>query len=126
MIHVDTNLLIASIDPSHEHARVWTRLVMVDEPIAASAVAWTEFRSYSISSNQLLAVEQLLLGGIVAYERAHADLAGELFRKTKTKRKNRLDSMIAATAILAGAKLATLDQRDFQPLVSLGLELHQF
>ena len=125
MIHVDTNLLIASIDPSHENARVWTRLVMVDEPIAASAVAWTELRSYSISSNQLLALEQLLLGGIVAYERAHADLAGELFRNTKTKRKNRLDSMIAATAILAGAKLATADQKDFQPFVSLGLELHQ-
>jgi predicted nucleic acid-binding protein len=34
--------------------------------------------------------------------------------------------MIAATAILAGAKLATVDQKDFQPFVSLGLELHQF
>jgi predicted nucleic acid-binding protein len=126
MIHVDTNLLIASIDPSHEHARVWTRLVMVDESFAASAVAWTEFRSYPISSNQLLALEQLLPGGIVAYERAHAELAGELFQNTKAKRKNRLDSMIAATAILAGAKLATVDQGDFQPFVSFGLKLHQF
>ena len=42
----------------------------------ASAVAWTEFRSYPIASNQLLALEQLLPGGIVPYERAHADLAG--------------------------------------------------
>lgn len=126
MIHVDTNLLIASVDPSHEHARVWAQLVMVDETFAASAVAWTEFRSYPISSNQLLALERLLAGGIVAYEHAHADLAGDLFRKAKTKRKNRLDSMIAAAAILAGARLATVDQKDFQPFVSFGLKLHQF
>jgi len=103
MIHVDTNLLIASIDPSHEHARLWPGLVTADESFAASAVAWTEFRSYPVSSNQLLALEQLLPGGIVAYERAQADLAGEMFRMSKSKRKNRLDSMIAATAILAGA-----------------------
>ena len=126
MIHVDTNLLIASVDPFHEHARLWAGLITADESFAASAVAWTEFRSYPIASNQLLALEQLLPGGIVPYERAHADLAGELFRMTKSKRKNRLDSMIAAMAILAGAKLATVDQADFKAFVSFGLKLHQF
>ena len=125
MIHVDTNLLIASVDSSHEHAGLWTGLIVADESFATSAIAWTEFRSYPISSNQLLALEQLLPGGIVAYERAHADLAGELFRMTKSKRKNRLDSMIAATAILAGAKLATVDQADYKAFVTFGLKLHQ-
>jgi predicted nucleic acid-binding protein len=126
VIHVDTNLLIASVDPSHEHAHLWPGLVAVGESFAVSAVAWTEFRSYPISSNQLSALEQLLPGGVVPYERAHADLAGELFRMTNSKRKNRLDSMIAATAILAGAKLATVNQSDFDAFVSFGLKLHQF
>ena len=126
MIHVDTNLLIASVDPSHEHANLWPRLLGRGDSFAVSAIAWTEFRSYPISYDQLQALDQLLPGGILAYERAHADLAGELFRKTNAKRKNRLDSMIAATAILAGAELATANQMDFEPFVPLGLKLHRF
>jgi predicted nucleic acid-binding protein len=126
VIHIDTNLLIASVDPSHEHARLWPPLMTTGESFAVSTIAWTEFRSYSISSNQLLALDQLLSGGIVPYERAHADLAGELFRMTRSKRKNRLDSMIAATAMLAGAELATVNKSDFDPFVSFGLKLYQF
>lgn len=126
MIHIDTNLLIASVDPSHEHAHVWMRLIESGDTFAVSAVAWTEFRSYPISYNQLRALDQLLSGGVIAFERTHADLAGELFLQTSARRKNRLDSMIAATTIMAGAKLATVNQADFRPFVSLGLKLQEF
>lgn len=126
MIHIDTNLLIASVDPSHEHAYLWMRLIESGDSFGVSAVAWTEFRSYPISYNQLRALDQLLSGGVTAFERAHADLAGELFLKTSARRKNRLDSMIAATTIMAGAKLATVNQADFRPFVSFGLKLHEF
>ena len=68
------------------------------DSFGASAIAWTEFRSFSVSDGQLRALDQLLLAGILAYERAQADLAGELFQKTMAKGKNRLDTMIAATS----------------------------
>jgi len=126
MIHVDTNLLIASVDPTHEHAKLWWELIASDDSFGASAIAWTEFRSFPVSHDQLRALDQLLLAGILAYERVQADLAGELFQKTMAKRKNRLDTMIAATAILAGANLATANQADFEPFVAFGLKLHRF
>ena len=125
MIHIDTNLLIASIDPSHEHAKLWPRLIAAGDSFAVSAVAWTEFRSYPVSDQQLRVLDRLLSGGVLTYERAHAELAGELFRRTNAKRKNRLDTMIAATAILVGAELATVNEADFKPFVSLGLKLHR-
>jgi predicted nucleic acid-binding protein len=125
MIHIDTNLLIASIDPSHQHANLWRPLIACRDLLAASAIAWTEFRSYPISYDQLRALDRLLLGGILPYERVQADLAGELFQKTKARRKNRLDSMIAATAILAEAELATANEADFESFLPFGLKLHR-
>jgi predicted nucleic acid-binding protein len=126
MIHVDTNLLIASIDPTHEHARLWPELIASGDSFGASAIAWTEFRALPVSHDQLRALDQLLLGGILAYERSQADLAGEMFQKTGARRKNRLDTMIAAAAILAGANLATVNQTDFEAFRAFGLKLHRF
>ena len=125
MIHVDTNLLIASVDPSHKHAGLWRPLIASGDAFAASAVAWTEFRSYPISYDQLRALDRLILGGILPFERAQADLAGEMFQKTNARRKNRLDSMIAATAILAEAELATVKEADFKSSIPFGLKLHR-
>lgn len=65
----------------------------------------------------------MLQGGIVPFDEAAAVLAGRLFFKTGSKRKNRLDTMIAATAILAGAELATVNQEDFAIFVPHGLKL---
>jgi len=125
MIHVDTNLLIASVDPSHKHAGLWRPLIASGGAFAASAVAWTEFRSYPISYDQLRALDRIILGGILPFERVQADLAGEMFQKTNARRKNRLDSMIAATAILAEAELATVTEADFKPFIPFGLKLHR-
>jgi predicted nucleic acid-binding protein len=125
MIHIDTNLLIASVDPSHRLANLWAPLISSGDTFAASAIAWTEFRSFPISYDRLRALDRLLLGGILPYERVQADLAGELFQKTNARRKNRLDSMIAATAILADAELATANEADFESFMPFGLKLHR-
>jgi predicted nucleic acid-binding protein len=125
MIHIDTNLLIASLDPSHKHADLWRPLIAFGDTIGTSAVAWTEFRSYPVSHYQLRALDRLILGGILPFERAQADLAGELFQKTNARRKNRLDSMIAATAILAEAELVTVNEADFKSFIPFGLKLHR-
>ncbi len=50
----------------------------------------------------------------------------KLFHLTGSKRRTRLDTMIAATAILSGAELATTNPADFEPFVPHGLNLHSF
>jgi predicted nucleic acid-binding protein len=114
MIHVDTNLLIASVDPTDEHAKLWPELIASGDSFGASAIAWTESRSLPVSHDQLRALDQLLLGGILAYERSQADLAGEMFQKIGARRKNRLDTMIAAAAILG----AQTSRRSIKPISS--------
>ncbi len=68
-------------------------------------------------------MRQILQGGIRPFDEAAAVLAGQLFFQTGSKRRNRLDTMIAATAILAGAELATVNPEDFAPFVPHGLKL---
>jgi predicted nucleic acid-binding protein len=46
-----------------------------------------------------------------------------LDHRTGSKRRTRLDAMIAATAITAGAELATVNADDFEGFVPHGLRL---
>lgn len=123
MIHLDTNLLIAASDPEDPHVPVFRKLLVATPILAVSAVAWTEYRSCLVDPVKERVLLQVLQGGIVSFDRIAAEFAGQLFYETKTHRRNRLDSMIAATAILAGAELATVDREDFRPFIPHGLKL---
>lgn len=126
MVHLDTNLLVAFIRVADSHHRTALRVVAGIEPFATSAVAWTEFRSKPDDPTDVAAAEGLLSGGIIPFDEATASLAGELFYLTGSKRSTRLDTMIAASAILSGAELATTNPADFEPFVPHGLKLHSF
>jgi len=69
------------------------------------------------------ALRHILSGGIFPVDESTAALAGALFFQTGSNRRTRLDTMIAASAILAGAELATVNPGDFKPFVPLGLKL---
>ena len=124
MIHLDTNLLIGAedqTDPQHQTSR---RVLARLDSFACSAVAWMEFLSYPGVPQPLReALKNLLTGGIVPFDEATATFAGELFHLTGSKRRTRLDTMIAATAILAAAQLATTNPNDFTPFIPHGLKL---
>jgi len=51
--------------------------------------------------------------------------ASRLFNNTGRKRTLRVDAMIAASSIIAGAELATGDTADFEPYCSSGLRMYQ-
>jgi predicted nucleic acid-binding protein len=72
------------------------------------------------------ALQALLSAGVHPFDEACADLAGKLYHLTGSKRRTRLDSMIAASAILAGAELATVNSGDFTSFVPHGLKLLPF
>ena len=123
MIHLDTNLLIGAGDTADEHYLTARRVLAGAGPFGCSAVAWTEFHSQPLPPVLHAATRGLLTGGILPFDEATAVLAGELYHLTGSKRRTRLDTMIAATAILAGAELATVDPDDFKVFLAHGLNL---
>jgi predicted nucleic acid-binding protein len=126
MIHLDANLLIAATDPTDPHVEAFRRILATGDSLSTDAVAWTEVRSRPVDSVKLKVLRQVLRGGILPFDQKCADLAGEMFILTQAKRRHRLDTMIAATAILAGAELATVNPADFAPFLPHGLKLFSF
>lgn len=124
MIHLDTNLLIAFTEPDDIHAAKAERLMEGGISLGTSACAWTEFKSRPVSIPREKILLRALPGGIVPFDESAASFAGELFYLTGSKRRTRLDTMIAATAILSGAELATVNPDDFEPFIPHGLKLH--
>lgn len=60
---------------------------------------------------------------IIALDREIAEFASLLFNDTGRRSRSLPDCIIAATAILYSAKLATLNRADFEPFVAHGLKL---
>jgi len=60
---------------------------------------------------------------IVAFGQQEAVLAADLFNKAGRRRGSRFDCLIAATAIVAQAEVATVNQSDFKVLIQYGLKL---
>jgi predicted nucleic acid-binding protein len=124
MIHLDTNLLIAAINPGDAHHAMARRLAARDLLFATSAIAWMEFHCYPVPRSVSRSLLGILRGGVIPLDQEIASLAGELVRVTQAKRRTRMDTMIAATAIQTGAELASVNPEDFMPFVSFGLKLY--
>ena len=123
MIHLDTNYLIGLlVRGSLEAARVDQWLVS-SESLAASAIAWTEFINGPVTTPEVSQVEIVLQSQIVSFGKAEAALASDLFNKTGRRRGSRFDCLIAATAILHQAGLATVNESDFKVFTAHGLKL---
>jgi predicted nucleic acid-binding protein len=123
MIHLDTNYLIrVLVRDSPEAARV-DEWLTGGESFSASAVAWTEFLSGPVTAAEITNAEALIGARIIPFGKFEAALASELFNKTGRRRGSRLDCLIAATAIIAQAQLATANDADFRPFVAHGLAL---
>lgn len=123
MIHLDSNLLIALADAADPHRRAALDLMGTGPAAAVSSLAWWEFECGPVTADGSLLVRRLLTGGIVAFTDAHSREAARLFNAAGRSRRLKFDSLIAATAILAGAELATTNPDDFAPFVPHGLKL---
>ena len=122
MICLDTNYLIRGlVKGSAEEAALlaWARDGV---PLIASAVVWYEFVCGPVTPSQI-ATMRAFLSEIVSIHERQAEEAARLFNAVGRKRSLRVDATIAASAILAGAVLATDNQTDFKPFVPCGLKL---
>ena len=123
MIHLDTNYLIGLLlrgSPEETKVDQW---LASDESLAASAIAWTEFINGPVTAPEVGQVEIVLQSQIIPFGKAEAVLAADLFNKTGRRRGSRFDCLIAATAALHQAGLATVNQSDFKVFAAHGLKL---
>lgn len=125
MIHLDTSFLIAALlpgSPQDQRLRSW----LADRtPLGVSAVTWTEFLCGPITPEEL-ELSHRIVGEPLGFGRDDCRLAARLFNVGGRRRGSLMDCMIAATAIRAGAALATANPADFRRFEALGLELSAF
>jgi predicted nucleic acid-binding protein len=123
MIHLDTNYLIGLLVKGSPPAEEVDRWLADGQPLAASAIVWTEFLNGPVTVLEVTRAESVLQSRIVSFGRAEAALAPELFNKTGRRRGSRFDCLVAATAILAQAEVATSNLADFKAFLPYGVRL---
>ena len=122
MIHFDTNFLIQAVvagSVAHEKFRGWTQ---AQEGCNASSIAWAEFLCGPLDARGENIARQIFPNP-ESFLSADAALSARLFNQTGRRSRSLADCMIAAVAIRCGAKLATSNTADFQPLLPHGLIL---
>ncbi|MEI8095074.1 MAG: PIN domain-containing protein [Spirochaetales bacterium] len=123
MICLDTNYLIHALvagTPEAAQVALWLRQ---KTPLAMSAVAWYEFCCGPLSPKDHRMAQVILTGGVLPFGPEQAAEAARLFNGVGRRRPLRVDAMIAATALVAKASLATDNTDDFRPFEALGLRL---
>jgi predicted nucleic acid-binding protein len=123
VIQLDSNFLILGTIASTPQASDLRRWLSQGEAASTSAVAWMEFVTGPAGTEVIESVRQMIEDRIIPIGRDEAELAANLFNQVGRKRALRYDCLIAATAILAGARLATSNRSDFSLFVPHGLEL---
>jgi predicted nucleic acid-binding protein len=123
MILLDTNYMIAMVNRERDANDAVLRWIQQGRGVATSATAWMEFCTGPIDPEDLQSMEWLLEDRILPFGRDDAELAARIYRVARCKRDDRMDTMIAATAVVAKASLATRNIRDFTRFVPFGLKL---
>ncbi len=122
MIHLDTNVLIALPLLSRQRHQL-TQRISNGEPVATSSLAWFEYVCGPLAESEQHLVRAVIGAQILDVDEAVAERAAALFNHAGRRRSLRTDSLIAATAILAGAELASYNAVDFAPFTAHGLRL---
>lgn len=107
MICLDTYYLILGLVPGSRESKDLIACAQAGETLTAPQIA----------------AMRAFLHDLVPFHEPRALEAARLFNASKRKRSPRIDAMIAATAIVAGAELATNNRADFNTFVPHGPKL---
>ncbi len=122
MICLDTNYMIRCVELGSAEAGRMEAWYRDGEPMIAPMPAWFEFICGPVTTEQE-ATARAFIANIIPFTEMEAREAARLFNAVGRKRSLRVDAMIAATAIVAKAPLATTNRDDFLPFLPHGLEL---
>jgi predicted nucleic acid-binding protein len=122
MICLDTNYLILGLVPDSRESKDLIAWTQAGETLIVPMPAWYEFICGPVSNVQITTM-RAFLHDLIPFGEPQALEAARLFNAAKRKRTLRIDAMIAATALVAGASLATSNRADFQAFAAHGLVL---
>lgn len=122
MICLDTNYLIRGVSEGTAEAAELVAWTEAGETLITPMPAWFEFICGPVTQDQM-ATMRAFLTEIVPFAEAEAVEAARLFNAIKRKRSLRVDAMIAGTAAVSQARLATNNRADFKPFIAHGLRL---
>jgi predicted nucleic acid-binding protein len=122
VIHFDTNFLIQVVvagSSAHQRFQGWAS---ANETFNVSSIAWAEFLCGPLdAAAQAMAAH--VFPNPEPFLPADAVLAAQLFNQSGRRSRSLADCMIAAVAIRCGAKIATINEGDFQPFLKHRLTL---
>ncbi|HEY2423947.1 MAG TPA: type II toxin-antitoxin system VapC family toxin [Chthoniobacterales bacterium] len=122
-ICLDTNYLVRCLLKGARESAEVVQWRQSGETLLSAAPAWYEFLCGPVTDQQSRIVRAFLSGGIIAFDEVHTTEAARLFNAVGRLRRLRTDTMIAATAIVAGARLATSNKGDFDLFIPHGLKI---
>jgi predicted nucleic acid-binding protein len=122
VIHLDTSFLIRALAPDSAQDRKLRQWIRAPEPLAMSAIGWAEFLCGPVKKGEIALATQVIPARI-PFTSDEAHLSANLFNQSGRRRGSLADCMIAASAIHAGAALATANPLDFRHLETYGLRL---
>ena len=123
MICLDTNYLIRGLMKGAPESAQLIQWYQLGEVLLAAARVWYEFLCGPVTEPQINTIRAFLSGGILAFDELQATEAARLFNRIGRIRRLRVDAMIAATAVVAGARLATSNREDYKVFLPHGLKL---
>jgi len=123
VILLDTNYLIrALVDQTDEAAQV-SEWLDEGEELCTSAISWYEFVTGPVDTDGVELIRTVLQGRILPFVQDTAAEAARLFNAAGRMRRLRVDAMIAASAIMVNAFLATENTADFAAFIGEGLRM---
>lgn len=122
MICLDTNYLILGLVPGSRESKQLIAWVQAGETLITPMTAWYEFICGPVTAPQIAAM-RAFLHELVPFDEPRAIEASRLFNAAGRKRTLRIDAMIAATALVSGAALATNNRSDFNAFVPHGVRM---
>ena len=122
MIHLDTGFLISALRRGSAEDRRLREWLAQSQAIGISAVGWAEFLCGPVDVHDVELAARVL-DEPVALLAPDAGMAAELFDLAGRRRGSLNDCMIAATALRAGASVATTNLTDFRRFEPAGLRV---
>jgi predicted nucleic acid-binding protein len=89
MIHLDTNYLIGLLVKKSREAGDVDAWLAAGQPLATSAIAWTEFLNGPVDPLEVSRAAAVLQSRIVPFGQKEAALAADLFNQTGRRRGSR-------------------------------------
>jgi predicted nucleic acid-binding protein len=121
-VHLDTSFLVRALVRGSREDRLLRLWIQQGGVIAISSIGWAEFLCGPVSEGDRPRV-RTILGAPIAVGEIEAEHAARLFNVGGRRRGSLPDCLIAATALAAGATLATSNVQDFVPFEEEGLKI---